>query len=76
MGFGAWIDSYQKMIILSIHIFYNNKDASMPYKHNLDRKHKYKKPKYIPKNCHEYDKALKNRGGLTIWFSKEAINSR
>jgi transposase len=45
----------------------------MPYKHNESRRHKFKKAGYRVKNWPEYDKALKQRGSLTIWFSEEAI---
>ncbi len=47
----------------------------MPYKYNQDRRHKFKKSSYKIKNWPEYDKALKNRGDLTIWFTKEGIKA-
>ena len=47
----------------------------MPYKHNQDRRYKFDKVRYNVKNWPEYDQALKNRGSLTIWLTKEAINA-
>ena len=47
----------------------------MPYKYCDDRKHKFDKPSYKVTNWPEYDKALKNRGSLTIWFTEEAIEA-
>ncbi len=47
----------------------------MPYKYSDDRRHKLDKPSYKVTNWPEYDKALKNRGSLTIWFTEEAIEA-
>ena len=45
----------------------------MPYKHNLNKRHKFKKSKYKVTNTAEYNESLRNRGDITIWFSEEAI---
>ena len=46
----------------------------MPYKHNESRRHKFTKPKYKVTNWPEYNEALRRRGDITIWFTKEAID--
>ena len=40
--------------------------------HKRNRSHKHKK-KYRVTNWAEYDRSLRNRGDITIWFSDEAI---
>ncbi len=47
----------------------------MPYKHNHNRRHKFDKARYKVRNWPEYDRALRNRGGLTVWFSEEAVTA-
>jgi hypothetical protein len=42
----------------------------MPYKHNESRRHKIEKARYNVTNWPEYNKALRQRGDITIWFSK------
>ena len=42
--------------------------------HKRNRNPKYKQ-KYRVKNWSQYDKALRNRGDITIWFSREAIKA-
>ena len=54
------------------------KVASSPskIKHNQKRQSKKQKPRtsvYRLRNWLEYNEALKQRGSLTVWFSKEAI---
>ena len=40
--------------------------------HKRNRSHRHKK-KYRVTNWAEYDRSLRNRGDITIWFSDEAI---
>jgi len=47
----------------------------MPFKKTAANRHKFKKTRYRVNNWREYDKALKNRGSITFWFSKEAIEA-
>jgi hypothetical protein len=46
----------------------------VPHKHNASRRHKFSKPKYKVTNWPEYNEALRRRGDITIWFTKEAID--
>ncbi len=45
----------------------------MPYKHNQNRRHKIEKVRYKVTNWPEYNKALRQRGAITIWFTEEAL---
>src|ERR1700681_1491234 len=45
----------------------------MPYKHNESRRHKIEKARYKVTNWLEYNKALRQRGDITIWFTEEAL---
>ena len=45
----------------------------MPYKHNQSRRHKIEKARYQVTNWPEYNKALRQRGDITIWFTEEAL---
>ena len=45
----------------------------MPYKHNESRRHKIEKARYKVTNWPEYNKALRQRGDITIWFTEEAL---
>ena len=45
----------------------------MPYKFNEPRRHKIPTAKYRVTNWPDYDAALVRRGGLTVWFTDEAI---
>jgi hypothetical protein len=45
----------------------------MPYKHNESRRHKIEKARYKVTNWPEYNKALRQRGYITIWFTEEAL---
>jgi hypothetical protein len=45
----------------------------MPYKFNESRRHKIPKARYRVTNWPEYDAALVRRGGLTVWFTEEAV---
>lgn len=45
----------------------------MPYKLKDTRRHKFKKNHYNRRDWAAYDKSLKARGSVTIWFSKEAV---
>jgi len=47
----------------------------MPFKAQAKVRHKFDKKKYGVRNWPAYDKALKNRGDITIWFTDEAIKS-
>src|SRR5471032_1780271 len=45
----------------------------MPYKHNQSRRHKIEKARYKVTNRPEYNKSLRQRGAITIWFTEEAL---
>src|SRR6202051_4995770 len=45
----------------------------MPYKHNKSRRPKMEKARYKVTNWPEYNKALRQRGDITIWFTEEAL---
>src|ERR1700676_4077228 len=45
----------------------------MPYKHNQSRRHQVEKAHYKVTNWPEYNKALRQRGDITIWFTEEAL---
>src|SRR5215213_7518760 len=45
----------------------------MPYKANEARRHKIPKARYKVCNWPEYDKALQQRGSLTMWVMPEAL---
>jgi hypothetical protein len=45
----------------------------MPYKFNESRRHKIPKARYRVTNWPDYDVALVRRGGITIWFTDEAV---
>jgi hypothetical protein len=45
----------------------------MPFKANAARRHHIPKQQYRVTNWAEYDAALRQRGSLTVWFTKEAI---
>jgi hypothetical protein len=45
----------------------------MPYKANAARRHKFPKAQYRVKNWGEYDRALQERGSLTVWVTPEAL---
>ena len=45
----------------------------MPYKFNESRRHNFPKAGYRVTNWPEYDAALVRRGGLTVWFSEDAV---
>ncbi|CAN7550370.1 transposase [Caballeronia sp. LjRoot31] len=45
----------------------------MPYKHNQGRLHKIEKARYKVTNWREYNKALRQRGDITIWFTEGAL---
>jgi hypothetical protein len=45
----------------------------MPYKHNESRRHKIENARYKVTNWPEYNKALRQRGDITIWFTEEAL---
>src|SRR3954452_19077597 len=45
----------------------------MPYKANAARRHKFPKAQYRVKNWGEYDRALQERGSLTLWVTPEAL---
>ncbi len=45
----------------------------MPYKANEARRHKIPRARYKVANWPEYDKALQQRGSLTVWVTPEAL---
>src|SRR3954452_8205252 len=45
----------------------------MPYQANAARRHKIPQARYRVKNWREYDRALQERGSLTVWVTPEAI---
>ena len=45
----------------------------MPYKFNEARRHKIPKARYRVQNWPEYDRALQQRGSLTVWVTPEAL---
>ena len=45
----------------------------MPYKANEPRRHKIPRARYKVTNWPEYDRALQQRGSLTVWFTPEAL---
>src|SRR5260370_11952008 len=45
----------------------------MPYKHNESRRQQIEKARYKVTNWPEYNKALRQRGDITIWFTEEAL---
>src|SRR3954466_13509052 len=45
----------------------------MPYQVNEARHHKFPKARYRVSNWREYDRALQERGSLTVWVTPEAI---
>lgn len=45
----------------------------MPYKHNEPRRHKIPRAKYRVSNWRGYDRALQQRGSLTVWVTPEAL---
>ena len=47
----------------------------MPFKANDDRRHRIPRQRFRVTNWREYDASLRGRGGLTAWFTDEAIAS-
>ena len=47
----------------------------MPFKANAARRHHIPKQRHRVTNWAEYDAALRQRGGLTVWFAEEAITA-
>src|SRR4051794_17913732 len=45
----------------------------MPFKANAARRHHIPKQRRRVTNWAEYDAALRQRGGLTVWFTEEAV---
>src|SRR5215211_3976254 len=45
----------------------------MPYKANEARRHKFPRARYKVRNWPEYDRALQQRGSLTVWVTPEAL---
>jgi hypothetical protein len=46
---------------------------AVPFKVDTARRHLIPKQLYLVTNWAEYDAALRRRGSLTAWFTKEAI---
>ena len=47
----------------------------MPHKLRNSRRHKFKKTRYKITNWRDYNKALINRGSVTLWLSPEIIKA-
>ena len=45
----------------------------MPYKANEARRHKIPRARYKVANWPAYDRALQQRGSLTVWVTPEAL---
>ena len=45
----------------------------MPHKFNEPRRHKIPRARYRVQNWPEYDRALQQRGSLTVWVTPEAL---
>src|SRR5215213_5763157 len=45
----------------------------MPYKANEARRHKFPRARYKVRNWPAYDRALQQRGSLTVWVTPEAL---
>ncbi|MBU3032465.1 IS5 family transposase [Paracoccus marinaquae] len=45
----------------------------MPFKHNAARRDKFAKVNYRVTNWAEYNKALRQRGDVTVWISEDAV---
>src|SRR5215217_7835661 len=45
----------------------------MPYKANEPRRHRIPRARYRVSNWSEYDRALQQRGSLTVWVTPEAL---
>src|SRR3954453_23136833 len=45
----------------------------MPYKANEPRRHRISRARYRVSNWPEYDRALQQRGSLTVWVTPEAL---
>ena len=45
----------------------------MPYKFNEPRRHRIPRARYRVQNWPEYDRALQQRGSLTVWVTPEAL---
>jgi len=45
----------------------------MPFKYNHPYRHKFQPMKYKVMNWHDYNKSLRNRGDITIWFDDKAL---
>jgi Transposase DDE domain len=45
----------------------------MPHRFNESRRHKIPRARYRVENWHEYDRALQQRGSLTVWVTPEAL---
>ena len=45
----------------------------MPYKANEARRHKIPRARYKVTNWPDYDRALQQRGSLTVWVTPEAL---
>ncbi len=48
----------------------------MPFKANQDRRHRIPKQRHRVTNWPAYEAGLRARGGLTVWFTAEAIAAR
>ena len=47
----------------------------MPYKLRNKRRHKFAKSRYKITNWPKYNKALQERGSVTLWLSDEIIKA-
>lgn len=46
----------------------------MPHKHNLSKRHRFKKPTYQQSNYAEYNQSLRDRGRIDIWIFDEIMD--
>src|SRR3954467_10614954 len=47
----------------------------MPDQTHAARRHPFPKAQYRVRNWHEYDRALQERGSLTVWVTPEALSA-
>ncbi len=50
-------------------------EASMPEAHKRAYRHPKYKTSYRVKNWPKYERSLRNRGDITIWLSRDAIDA-
>src|SRR5882757_2903834 len=48
---------------------------ALPFKPHAEHRHHIPKPRYRVTNWADYDASLRRRGGLTVWFTDEAVQA-